>query len=443
MHGHVGAAALVGHGHADIGCGQRGGVVDPVANHHHGVPLGLELADVAGFVAGQHVADDFIGLQSHLFGHGQGGTAVVAREHHHPQAARSQRGQCRAGTGFGRIAKGQHGQGLEPRRGLLRQQRQRMASVLQPVNVLSQVTQRQVQLNHPAQAAQHVVATVHIAAQAFARCGLQLGHGRPADVLRCGVQHHSACQWVAAAALQRSRHAHHAGGIGACHGNHLGQPGLPHGERAGFVKHHHVGLVCQLQRLRVFDQNAVLRRHPGAGHDGGRCGQTQCAGAGNHQHGDGVDDGQLKRQPVCQPAQQRQQRQPQHHRHKHRADLVDQALNGCLGGLRVFHQRNDARQHGVDPGGLDLNHHPAVAIERAPGDLVLHGFGHRQGFAGQHRLIDLGVAFQHHAIDGKALAGAHHQFITRQHFVNRHIHFAVKPQQVRGVRTQCMQRANG
>ncbi|MPM55778.1 hypothetical protein SDC9_102575 [bioreactor metagenome] len=48
------------------------------------------------------------------------------------------------------------------------------------------------------------------------------------------------------------------------------QSWLPHGQRAGLVERNGVDLVRNLQRLGVLDQNAVLRRHARARHDGRR-----------------------------------------------------------------------------------------------------------------------------------------------------------------------------
>ena len=85
--------------------------------------------------------------------------------------------------------------------------------------------------------------------------------------------------------------------------------GLPYGQRAGFVKSDHVHLVRQLQRLRVFDQHAVFRRHARARHDGGGRGQPERAGAGDDQHRHGANHGQFKRMPRELPAQKRDQAQ--------------------------------------------------------------------------------------------------------------------------------------
>ena len=43
---------------------------------------------------------------------------------------------------------------------------------------------------------------------------------------------------------------------------------------------------------------AVARGDAGTGHDRCRCGQPQCAWAGNHQHCDGIDDRGFQWRPV-------------------------------------------------------------------------------------------------------------------------------------------------
>ena len=78
-HGHIRAGA---DGDADIGLGQRRGVVDAVADHRDLLALALQFLDFGGFAArqdlGQHQVD------AHLAGDGLGGLLVVAGEHRRP-----------------------------------------------------------------------------------------------------------------------------------------------------------------------------------------------------------------------------------------------------------------------------------------------------------------------------------------------------------------------
>jgi hypothetical protein len=77
LFGHVGAGA---DRHADVGLGQRRGVVDAVADHRDAFAFVLKAADLGGFVLredfGEHAIDP--GLRRDRLG----GAAVVAGDHH-------------------------------------------------------------------------------------------------------------------------------------------------------------------------------------------------------------------------------------------------------------------------------------------------------------------------------------------------------------------------
>ena len=57
LDGDVGAGA---DGDADVGAGQRGRVVDAVADHRHLEPAGLELGDLGVLVLGQHLGEHLV-----------------------------------------------------------------------------------------------------------------------------------------------------------------------------------------------------------------------------------------------------------------------------------------------------------------------------------------------------------------------------------------------
>ena len=133
-------------------------------------------------------------------------------------------------------------------------------------------------------------------------------------VTRC--LQHGTRQRVFAGLLQRGREAQHVvarlARRRACTATSEGRPSVsvPVLSKATVVTR-----MRQLQRLRVLDQDAVPRRHAGAHHDGGRRGQAQRAGAGDDQHGDGVDAAPCSQSPPRHhPGQQREQRHAQHHR---------------------------------------------------------------------------------------------------------------------------------
>ncbi|MPN46773.1 hypothetical protein SDC9_194371 [bioreactor metagenome] len=58
------------------------------------------------------------------------------------------------------------------------------------------------------------------------------------------------------------------------------------GDCSCFIKNNGINFMRVFQSLAAFYQNAVRGASAGSDHDGGRRGEPQCAGAGNHQHGD-------------------------------------------------------------------------------------------------------------------------------------------------------------
>ena len=223
----------------------------------------------------------------------------------------------------------------------------------------------------------------------------------------------------------------------------LGKFGFAYRQGAGFVKGQHINFVGQFKRLRVFDEDSVFGSDACTRHDGGGCGQPQCARAGNHQHRHRMHHGQLKRMACEPPAQQRGEGNHQHHGYKYRTDFIDQALNGRFGGLSVFNQRDDLCQHGLASHSGDLHHDAAFAIDGTACELVAELFGNRKRLACQHGLIDLRQTLQQRAIDRKAFPRLDHNAVAHQHLSHGHIDFAIQAHQMRDIRAQGVQCANG
>ena len=302
------------------------------------------------------------------------------------------------------------------------------------------------QLHHPPLATQQQGAARYRTLRTPARHRLHIGRRWHVDPLDLGRRQHRVGQWVFAAALQAGRQAQSLV-IRQPDRHQRSQARLAHSQGARLIEGHHGHGMRQLQRLGILNQNAMLGRHPRARHDGGGRGQPQRTRAGNHQHGHRVDQRHFKALAVLRsvkpPAQQRSQRNHQHHRHKHRTHLVHQPLDGCLGGLRVFHQPDDVGQHRVHPHRMDLQHHAALAVDASAGQLGTHVFGDRQGFTGQHGFVHLRAAFQQAAVYRKTFARLHHDLVAHQHLSHGYVHLAIATQQVRRVRSQAVQRPDG
>ena len=117
------------------------------------------------------------------------------------------------------------------------------------------------------------------------------------DQCRClgrgGSSDYSPCERMFAARLQRRSQAKQAHHIGSARRNRVGKHWMADGERAGLVEGHDRDALREFEGLGVPDQDALAGGHPGAGHDGGRCRQTECAGAGDDEYRHRADRGRL------------------------------------------------------------------------------------------------------------------------------------------------------
>jgi hypothetical protein len=93
-------------------------------------------------------------------------------------------------------------------------------------------------------------------------------------------------------------------------------------------------------------------------------------------------------------------------------NLVGQALDGSAGALGLRNHLNDLRQHGVAADLFGAHDEAAGTIQRAGDHLAadLLGDGHR--FAGNHRLVERGSAFDDLTVDRHLLARPHAKAIT-------------------------------
>ncbi len=201
--------------------------------------------------------------------------------------------------------------------------------------------------------------------------------------------------------------------------------------------------VGLLQGIHILDQNTVARRHPGAGDDGGRRGQSQRAGAGDHQHGHRRQQRLTEVVADGVPHQQGEEGDGHHHRHEHGGDLVHQLLQRGLAHLGALHQGDDLAEAGVLPhrGGLDLQH--AGAVDRTAQHTLPDTPRHRQALAGEDRLIQLALAAHDSAVHRHPLTHQHPQPIAAQHFVDGDALPALTAPDGGGFRPQRHQFANG
>ncbi|MDT4803435.1 hypothetical protein FQZ97_361860 [compost metagenome] len=436
MHGHVRAAA---HGDADVGGGQGRGVVDAVADHGHHRTVRLERGHGGGLVGWQHFGVDRFDAQG--FGHHSRAAAVVAGDQ---VAVDIPFAQVLHGFGSARLQGIAEGEEAEHAalRFQLQQPGQGAAFRLPRLGALGQVAGRQALLVQQAAVAQGQQAPVHPALDAAPGQGLAGVHGGGLQVAFGAGVEHGLGQRMFAAALQGTGQLQQFGLI-AIDGCQVGDARAAGGQGAGLVEGHGLHGVGHFQGFGVLDQDAVAGRDAGAGHDGGGGGETQGAGAGDYQHGHGIDQRRLDAGAGQQPADQGGEGDQQHRGDEHLADPVHQLLDRRLGCLGVFHQADDPRQHGFAAECGGAHDQPAFAVDGARGDAVAGLFGHRQAFTADQGFVGVALAFAHLAVGGEAFAGLDHQQVAQLQGGDGHLFLATIAQAGGAFRAQGLQGADG
>ena len=109
-------------------------------------------------------------------------------------------------------------------------------------------------------------------------------------------------------------------------------------------------------------------------------------------------------------------------RHEHRRDPIGQSLHGRFAVLRTGDEIGHGCQRRVrtHTGGTDLEH--TGGVDRGAGDGISGADLDRNGFAGEHCLIDGRMTVQHLTVGGDLLAGTDEEDIADGQLIDRHLH---------------------
>ncbi len=170
------------------------------------------------------------------------------------------------------------------------------------------------------------------------------------------------------------------------HGN---QTGTALGQRSRLVDDQRVDLPHHLDCLGVLEQDARRGGLARRDHDRHRRRQAQCAGAGDDQDRDGVDQsvGHRRVRSPDGPDREGQNSDDDDRRNEVTGDLVGQFLDRRPGALSLGDHLNDAGQEGVGADPLGLDHQGARRVDRRTDDVVARSLGNGDGFG----RTDLGV----------------------------------------------------
>ena len=395
------------HRDAEVRFGQRGRVVDTVADHPHGSGRGDELGDDTQFVVGQQIAACVV--DAGLVGDGGGRSLVVAGEHDRGHAQRLEIIHGLAAVRAQRVGDSEHGD-----RGRVHEHDRGLCVVLQPFQ-----DRFEFGTAHPGLFGEAVVTQrVHGAGDAGA-------HTAPGDCFEplSGVERavvrgdDRVGHRMLGKRLDRRRDPQDLVIGQFAEVDEVGEHRGAVGQGAGLVERNGADLAGVLEVHTAFDQDAApgCAAEPGDHRDRG--GDDECAWAGEHeQHECSVE-------PVAEAAVAGDHRHDGddegHDEHSRRIDgceAVDEALGWGLVGLGFLDRTGDPIECAFALGGSDGDLQGAALVDRAGEHRITDRFRHGDRLSGDRCLVHRTRPGGDAPVEGDAFAR-----LDQDHRVQRHI----------------------
>ena len=180
-------------------------------------------------------------------------------------------------------------------------------------------------------------------------------------------------------------------------------------------------------------------------HDGGRRGKSECAGARDDEHGDGVEHRRIQRglRTELPPCEEGKCGDSEHTRNEVSRHGVGEPLHGCAGTLRLLHHPDDLRDGrcASDFGRFDGDAPRRVhgTSEHHVARLLFDG----DALAGEHGLVDGGRSFGHDAIHGDALARTYRDGVAGDDVTCGYVPLLAVPRDAGGLRLHADERSDG
>ena len=197
-------------------------------------------------------------------------------------------------------------------------------------------------------------------------------------------------------------------------GLHIGQFGPALCKRSGLVDNERIDPGKGLQRLRILDQDAGLGTASGGRHDGHRRREAEGARTGDNQHRDRRDKrvGEGRVGPEDGPDYEGDDGNTDHGRHETTGNHIGKFLDRRAAALGLCDHGDDPAQHRIGADALGADDQRARPIQCGACDAVAFGLFDRNGFAGNHRLVDRGMPFFDDTVDRDFLARANPQPVS-------------------------------
>ena len=427
------------HGDADFSGGERGGIVHAVARHRDLTAFSAQLFDKGALLIGKHIGHDLVDAE--LARDRVSRRFVVAGQHHdaHPFCFQARDRAWR--RRFDRVGNGDDAGG----RTVNRDVHDRRPFGAQTIGGGVERRCRDVQTGEELCVADRDLAAVDRADDTLAGDRFERGDGGKRRALPFGGAHDCGGQRVFTRTLQGGGQTEQVELCDRIEGFDGDDFRFALGQRARLVDNERVDFLEAFQRFGVFDQHARLGAATDAHHDRHRRRETQCARAGDDQHGDRRDQTvtEARLRAPNAPGEECDHSDGDHRRHEPAGDLIGEALDRRAAALGLCDHGDDLREHRLGADLLGFHDERSGLVDRPTDQLVTRRLGDGDGFARDHRLVDIATSLDQRAVDRDALARAHAQTIAFGHVFKRDLFVgSAGANTVRDLRREVQQRAD-
>ena len=195
-------------------------------------------------------------------------------------------------------------------------------------------------------------------------------------------------------------------------------------------------LFRQFDGTRVFHEDSHARCATHTDHDRHRRRQSECARAGDDEHGNGVNESERYRGRGAEncPDDERDHRRGYHDGHEPTRHGIGDFLDRRPAALGFRDHVDDLRKQRIAADFFRAHHETSVLVQGRADHGVAFLFRDRHGLAGDHGFVEVAAAFGDRAIDGDFLAGTDAEQVADRDLIDRHVFFFTVAEAVGGFR---------
>ena len=196
---------------------------------------------------------------------------------------------------------------------------------------------------------------------------------------------------------------------------------------SGLIKYHRIHQMSGLQAFTGFDQDSLLGSSSSSYHNGRRCCQSQCTGAGNNKYGDTGCQCKAEGLSKEQPYHDRNQGDGNDHRYKNTADFIGQFGNRRFGATCLLYQTDNLGKSSILADAVCFHLEITCTVDSRPGHPVAFLLLHRNTLTGDGGFIHGSGSFGQNTIHRNALSRFYNNGLTDLDLLYRNLYFLSIP----------------